>query len=267
LVKDEEIIPFPVSKDHKRLYNGKDAPMTGGMGAYAPHPLVTPELYTRIMQEIAVPTVRGLAAEGRPYRGVLYIGLMVVDNKPYVVEFNARFGDPETQALLVGMRQDILPLLWGVAHDSIEPWMRTVAEEQNPSMCVVIAARGYPGPPTKTGLRINGLRAAKKISGMNVFHASTARRNGRIVTGTGGRVLGVTYTMPVDGKEGARWGEIVQTVYEGVSCIDWGPGKSHVRARDWHGIRGPDVSSLRSDHQPGPYCRWDIGHELLRLSS
>ena len=175
------------SQDHKRAYDNDEGPNTGGMGAYAPAPLVTDELMARVEREIIVPTLDGMVREGSPYRGVLYTGIMETAEGPKVVEFNCRFGDPETQAVLPLYEGDFAELLHAAATgrlSEIEP-----ATSPGYALCVVIASGGYPGSYRK-GYEIHGLDEAGEMEGVQVFQAGTRSENGRIVT-AGGRVLGV----------------------------------------------------------------------------
>lgn len=188
LVDGETILPLDTAQDHKRAYERDEGPNTGGMGAYSPAPVITEALHARILRDIIEPTVRGLAARGTPYRGVLYAGLMIVDERPYVIEFNARFGDPEAQALLVRLEGDLLPLLDGAARGSLQGLQAAYLPDA--AVCVVMAAQGYPGAYAK-GLPIGGLEAVTGLANTWVFHAGTDVEAGRIVT-SGGRVLGVT---------------------------------------------------------------------------
>lgn len=183
------IIPFPSAQDHKAVYDGDKGPNTGGMGVYSPVPLITNEMQYSIEENIIVPIVHAMKKEGRPFRGVIYAGLMITGTGPKVLEFNARFGDPETQALLVRMKSDLVPILLATAKESLED-VDAVEWSNSASICIVMASRGYPDKYDK-GLPISGLEALKGMGNVQVFHAGTARKNGRVVT-NGGRVLGVT---------------------------------------------------------------------------
>jgi phosphoribosylamine--glycine ligase len=179
------VLPLATSQDHKRLRDGDQGPNTGGMGAYSPAPVVTPELHARIMREVIAPTIAGLAAEGMPYTGFLYAGLMIAkDGTPNVLEFNCRFGDPETQPVLCRLTSDLLPLIEAALAGRLD----TVQAEWDPrsALGIVLAAAGYPDEP-RTGDAIDGLDEAAKLPG-KVFHAATRRDAGRIMT-SGGRVL------------------------------------------------------------------------------
>lgn len=182
------VLPTASSQDHKPIFDGDRGPNTGGMGAYSPAPVVTDEVHELIMETIMKPTIKGMAEEGRPYRGALYAGLMINDGKPRVVEFNARFGDPETQAVIPRMKNDIVPVIMACIDgtlDNIE-----IEWTDRPAVCVVMASKGYPGSYEK-GKVIFGLDEASKMADVLVFHAGTAKKDGEIIT-SGGRVLGVT---------------------------------------------------------------------------
>jgi phosphoribosylamine--glycine ligase len=180
-------LPFASSQDHKRIFDGDEGPNTGGMGAYSPAPVVTPEVHARAMREVIMPTLKGMAAEGAPFSGFLYAGLMIgADGKPRVVEFNARMGDPETQPIMMRLKTDFLTLVEHAIDgklDQIEAeWDRRAA------LGVVMAAEGYPDSPRK-GDAISGL--PKPAADARVFHAGTSEKDGATVT-SGGRVLCVT---------------------------------------------------------------------------
>jgi phosphoribosylamine--glycine ligase len=180
-------LPFGAAQDHKTVWDGDRGPNTGGMGAYSPAPVFDAAVQERAMAEIVRPTIAALAKEGCPYQGVLYVGLMITSAGPRVVEFNCRFGDPECQAILPRLDQDLLPVLEAVAQGRGLP--ASVAWRREASVCVVAASGGYPGP-YDTGVAITGVEEAGRLAGVTVFHAGTARRDGVLVT-AGGRVLGV----------------------------------------------------------------------------
>ena len=206
----KNIIPLASAQDHKAVFDGDKGPNTGGMGAYSPAPVVTPAIHDKAMAEVMRRTVDGMAAEGRPYRGVLYAGLMIDGDSVKTLEFNARFGDPECQPLLMRMKSDIVPILMAVAAGDISgieiEWHDMAA------VCVVMAAGGYPGDYRK-GDEISGLDAAAKIADLFVFHAGTGEEGGRFVT-NGGRVLGVT-------GRGDTVAAAIAKAYEGVAAISW----------------------------------------------
>lgn len=204
------VVPLASSQDHKAVYDNDAGPNTGGMGAYSPAPVITDDLHKRVMKEIINPTVSGLAAEGRPYVGFLYAGLMISNGVPRVLEYNVRLGDPETQPLMVRLRTDLVDLIDAALDkklDEIE-----VRWDDLVSVCVVMAARGYPGNYDK-GAEIKGLNEAEKIPGVVVFHAGTSLKDGKVVT-SGGRVLGVTAV-------GNDYKEAISRAYEGVEKISW----------------------------------------------
>ena len=192
VVNGTEAMPLAEAQDHKTVFDGDCGPNTGGMGAFSPVPGVDAALAARIMTTIVRPIVRALAEEGAPYRGVLFAGLMLMDDGPKVIEFNCRFGDPECQAILPRVAGDIVPWLAAAARGDALPagagWRREAA------VCVSVASGGYPGAYA-TGLPIAGVDAAEAIDGVHVFHAGTAMRDRQLVT-SGGRVLGVTALGP-----------------------------------------------------------------------
>jgi len=206
----KNVLPLASSQDHKAVYDHDQGPNTGGMGAYSPAPVVTAELHDRVMSEIIRPTIAGLASEGRPYVGFLYAGLMVSNGIPRVLEFNVRLGDPETQPLLMRMRNDLVDLIDAAIDEKLNDFQ--ARWDDAVSVCVVMASRGYPGHYEK-GLVIKGLDKAEEISGTVIFHAGTASKNGKIVT-DGGRVLGVTAL-------GRNYNEAVDRAYQAAGKISW----------------------------------------------
>jgi len=204
------VVPMVSVQDHKRVGDGDSGPNTGGMGTVSPSTSLSLDMHKQIMQEIILPTIGGLAAEGRRYQGVLYAGLMITDKGPRVLEFNARFGDPETQVIMARMRSDIVPILAGVAEGQLKETKIDWAKEA--AVCVVLAARGYPDAP-ETGQEIRGLRSLDGASDVVVFHAATGERDGKTVT-VGGRVLGVTAL-------GASLDAAVQRAYEAVKKVSF----------------------------------------------
>jgi phosphoribosylamine--glycine ligase len=209
------VLPLATSQDHKRAFDGDKGPNTGGMGAYSPAPVMTPALEARVMREVMEPVVRGLASQGVVYRGVLYAGLMVHEERVKVLEFNVRFGDPEAQALLVRLRSDLLDLCERAADGRLAG--ATVEWDPRPSVCVVLAAEGYPSAVEK-GRRIEGLDAVRGERDVVVFHAGTRRAEGAVVT-DGGRVLGVTAL-------GDTIEDAVARAYGAVGRVRW-PGMHH----------------------------------------
>ena len=210
LTDGEHYLLLASAQDHKRVGEGDTGPNTGGMGAYAPAPIVTDELLGHIAETIVEPTLKGMAQEGRPYRGVLYCGLMITREGPKVVEFNCRFGDPEAQVLIPLLQDDLLQLIV----DLIEGKKPVLSPDSNrkSAACVVLASGGYPGGYEK-GKRIDGLEKAKQIANVLVFHAGT-RRDGDVVITNGGRVLGVI-------SSNDTLAEALDNVYRGVACIDF----------------------------------------------
>lgn len=206
----KNILPLASSQDHKRVYDNDEGPNTGGMGAYSPAPVVTAELHDVIVETIVKPTIAGMAQDGCPYSGILYVGLMVKDGKPRVVEFNARFGDPEAQPLLMRMKEDIVPILQACAKGELS--QSSLEWHDKAAVCVVMASGGYPASFEK-GLPISGLEKAAEIEDMVVFHAGTSLKDGRVVN-NGGRVLGVTGL-------GSTVKDAIDKAYQGVAAIDW----------------------------------------------
>jgi phosphoribosylamine--glycine ligase len=189
LCDGERFVLLPSAQDHKRIGDGDRGPNTGGMGTYAPAPLVTEALAERAKREIFEPAVRGMASEGNPYRGVLFAGLMITPSgEPLLLEFNVRFGDPETQVLMQTTRGDLGEALAGAAEGKLD--VDALGPSGDHAVCVVLAAAGYPESP-RTGDAITGLAEANSTEGVFVFHAGTSRSEAGIVT-AGGRVLGVT---------------------------------------------------------------------------
>jgi phosphoribosylamine--glycine ligase len=217
----EHVLPLATSQDHKRLRDGDRGPNTGGMGAYSPAPVVTPALHDRIMREVVAPTLTGLAAEGMPYTGFLYAGLMIAeDGTPNVLEFNCRFGDPETQPVLSRLTSDLVTLieaaLAGRLHEARADW------DPRAALGVVLAAAGYPDDP-RTGDEIAGLDAAAALPG-KVFHAATRTVDGRIVT-AGGRVLcAVGLGEGIAAAQQAAYALVDRIRWNGMQCrrdIGW----------------------------------------------
>ena len=213
LVDGSHVLEFGTAQDHKRAGEGDTGPNTGGMGAYAPAPGMTPALIERAMAEIVQPTVAGMAAEGTPYRGVLYAGLMLTAAGPRLLEYNVRFGDPECQALLPRLMTDIGQLLQGAAEGVLGHMdLRWYPEHV---MAVVMAARGYPGDYGR-GTEIRRLDAAAEVEGVTIFHAGTRIEDGRVLA-SGGRVLNVT-------GSGATLEEARSRAYAAIDRIDWPQG-------------------------------------------
>lgn len=203
-------IPLAPAQDHKRAFDGDKGPNTGGMGAYSPPPVVTPEIEQKILDRVIEPTLRGMAAEGRPFRGALFVGLMIVDGEPLVLEYNTRFGDPECQTLMTRWKGSVLPLIQGSARGDFAGL--ELQWEAPASLCVVLAAGGYPGSYPK-GTPIYGLQAASEHPQVTVFHAGTALEGDTVVT-AGGRVLSVTAI-------GETIDEAAMLAYEAVGKIEF----------------------------------------------
>jgi phosphoribosylamine--glycine ligase len=204
------ILPMPSSQDHKPLCDNDEGPNTGGMGAYSPAPVVTEKLQKKIMEEVMVPAVRGMARKGRKYKGILYAGLMIDQDEIKVLEFNARFGDPETQPVVIRMKTDLLTVLEAVALEKLD--QISLQWDERPAVCVVMASPGYPEKYQK-GIEIKGLERVTGMKDLEVFHAGTALKDNRVVT-SGGRVLGVTALG--DSIEGA-----INLAYQATAQIHW----------------------------------------------
>jgi phosphoribosylamine---glycine ligase len=206
LTDGEKIVLLPSAQDHKAVFEGDRGPNTGGMGAYSPAPVITPALLQTVRETVFVPMIRGMRTMGIPYRGVLYAGLMITASGPKVLEFNCRFGDPETQAILPLIRTDLVDLLIECAEGRLKN--ETVEIDGGSSVCVVMASGGYPGTYEK-GKVIQGLGSVPPD--VRVFHAGTKKKDGSVVT-SGGRVLGVTAT----GETIAR---AIEKAYQAVGRI------------------------------------------------
>jgi phosphoribosylamine--glycine ligase len=227
LADGKTILPLTSAQDHKRVGDGDTGPNTGGMGAYSPAHLMTPELEKKIIERLIEPTVRGMQAEGCPFTGVLFAGIMVVKGEPILLEFNARFGDPECQTLIPRLKSDLLQILNAAAHGKLNE-IKNVEWSDDPSLCVVMAAKGYPGDYKKNTV-IRGLQETFAVEDLIVFHAGTARDAEGEFISVGGRVLGVTAT-------GVDLREAKGKVYRAIRMIDW----------------------------PEGFCRMDIGWRALK---
>jgi phosphoribosylamine--glycine ligase len=204
------ILPMASSQDHKPIFDGDRGANTGGMGAYSPAPVVTDEVHERIHEKILRPIIQGMGEEGRPYRGVLYAGLMIHNGHPRVLEFNARFGDPETQPVLMRMKGDIIPILEACIKGNLGGCK--MEWDSRAAVCVVMSSRGYPGDYEK-GKPISGLKEVSRMEDVFVFHAGTALQDGQMIT-NGGRVLGVTGL----GKDIPK---AIERTYQAVKRISW----------------------------------------------
>lgn len=213
LCDGEHALPLVAAQDHKRAFDGDKGPNTGGMGAYSPAPVFTDALRDRTMNEIITPTLRAMSAMGMPFKGVLFAGLMISDEGPKLIEYNVRFGDPETQVLMVRMMSDLLPALIASCDGQLKNFdLRWFAD---PALTVVMAARGYPGDYEK-GTRIAGLDRAEQIEGVEVFHAGT-KASGDWILANGGRVLNVTASAKTVAEAQRR-------AYEAIGMINWPEG-------------------------------------------
>ncbi len=225
LVDGRHALALATAQDHKRVFDGDKGPNPGGMGAYSPAAIVTPEITQRVMAEIIEPTVRAMAARGMPYVGVLYAGLILTKEGPKLIEYNARFGDPECQVLMMRLRSDLLTALIATCDGVLDTfdlrWYDDVA------LTVVMAANGYPATPQK-GTEIKGLERAGALEGVEIFHAGTRRDGDRLIA-DGGRVLNVT-------ARGRTVAEARERAYAAVKQVDW----------------------------PGGFCRSDIGWRALQ---
>lgn len=213
LVHGEQAVPLVSAQDHKAAFDGDQGPNTGGMGAYSPAPIITPAVAAEIMEKVIRPVVHGLAEEGRPYVGVLYAGLMFTRDGPQVLEFNARFGDPECQPLILRLKSDLLAALVACAQGRMDD----IALEwyPDPALVVVMATQGYPGRYARGSL-IEGLEDAAGVPGVTIFHAGTRRENGRLLA-DGGRVLGVAARAPTVPRA-------QELAYSAVDRIAWPEG-------------------------------------------
>ncbi len=210
LADGERLLPFATAKDYKRLGDGDSGPNTGGMGAHSPSHTLSSEQCQDIMDRVLRPTLLGMAAEGRAFRGVLYAGLMMTAEGPRVLEFNVRFGDPEAQALLLRVEDDLLPILAAGARGAFET--RRLRFRKAAAACIVLASRGYPGTPVR-GEVIEGLERVAALPAVEVFHAATAEEGDHVVS-AGGRVLNVCATGP-------QLAEALRRAYAAAAQIDW----------------------------------------------
>jgi phosphoribosylamine--glycine ligase len=221
----KHVIPLAPAQDHKRIGEGDTGPNTGGMGVYSTDTILTPEMNKWVHDHIAQPTIDGMAEEDVPFKGVLYVGLMMTARGPQVLEYNARFGDPETQALLVRLDSDIVDALVACVEGRLSE--TELRWKPGASVCVIASSEGYPGA-YETGRKITGIAAAEEVEEVHVFHSGTALVGGELLT-AGGRVLGVT-------ASGSSLEEALQRAYHGLSKI----------------------------HFDGIYYRHDIGHRALK---
>jgi phosphoribosylamine--glycine ligase len=207
------VLPFGSAQDHKRVGDGDIGPNTGGMGAFSPANVLTPVLEKRVLDEIVHPTLRAMTARGRAYKGALFAGLMLTAEGPKLIEYNARFGDPEAQVLMMRLKSDIVPVMLAVADGALKTV--DVRWHDDAALTVVMAAKGYPGTPLK-GTIIRGLERAAQVEGIEIFHAGTAIKDGQVIA-NGGRVLNVT-------ARGRTVAEAQARAYRAVDLIDWPEG-------------------------------------------
>ncbi|UGV25371.1 phosphoribosylamine--glycine ligase [Rhodopseudomonas boonkerdii] len=213
LCDGENALPLVAAQDHKRAFDGDKGPNTGGMGAYSPAPVFTDAIQKQTMDEIILPTLKAMKDMGCPYKGVLFAGLMITEDGPKLIEYNARFGDPETQVLMVRLMSDLLPALIASADGQLKNF--DLRWFPDPALTVVMAARGYPGDYDK-GTRIAGIDRAEQIEGVEVFHAGT-KASGDWILANGGRVLNVTASAKTVGEAQRR-------AYEAIGLINWPEG-------------------------------------------
>jgi phosphoribosylamine--glycine ligase len=225
LCDGETAIAMAAAQDHKRVGDGDTGPNTGGMGAYSPAPVMTPETVQRTMDEIVLPTVRAMKAIGAPYKGVLFAGLMITASGPKLIEYNTRFGDPETQVLMLRLMSDLVPALIASRDGQLKNF--DLRWYPDAALTVVMAAKGYPGPYER-GSVIEGLDQAAGVEGVEIFHAGTRSEGGKIVA-NGGRVLNVSALGRIVSEAQAR-------AYRAVDRINW----------------------------PGGFCRRDIGWQAVK---
>ncbi|MBX4336146.1 phosphoribosylamine--glycine ligase [Bartonella raoultii] len=206
-------LPFGSAQDHKRVGDGDTGANTGGMGAYSPAPIMTQEMIHRTLKEIVEPTLHSMNAMGAPFKGILFVGLMITQKGPELIEFNVRFGDPECQVLMMRLKDDILPILLAAAQGNLE--QKNLQWSKKTALTVVMAAKGYPDAPQK-GTLIRNLDAIKTLPHVKVFQAGTLLRNGKLIA-NGGRVLNITAI-------GETITQAQKRAYEAVDCIDWPEG-------------------------------------------
>jgi phosphoribosylamine--glycine ligase len=213
LVDGTHALPLATAQDHKRAFDGETGPNTGGMGAYSPAPVMTPEMIRRTLEEIVHPTVAAMRRRGAPFQGVLYAGLMITSEGPKLIEYNVRFGDPECQVLMLRLKSDLLPALLATVDGQLGHF--DLRWHDDAALSVVMAAKGYPGDYQR-GTEIRGLEAAASVEGVEIFHAGTQRDGDRLLA-NGGRVLNVT-------ARGQTIAEAQARAYAAIDRIDWPAG-------------------------------------------
>lgn len=230
LADGNSILPLSSAQDYKRAFDGDEGPNTGGMGAYSPAHMASPELEEKIIHQIIKPTLEAMKAENMPFTGVLYAGLMIEKGQPKLIEYNARFGDPECQPLMMRLEGDLLDILYAGATGNLAQIKGRVTWSEDPAICVVMATKGYPGSYPHNTV-IQNLDEAGKTDGVKIFHAGTARNEAGALVSNGGRVLGVSAKAST--LAGAQ-----KAAYEAIDRIDW----------------------------PDGFCRRDIGWRALQAS-
>jgi len=222
-------LPLVSAQDHKRVGDGDTGPNTGGMGAYSPAPVMTREITDQVMREIVQPTVKAMAERGAPFKGVLFAGLMITASGPKLIEYNVRFGDPETQVLMMRLKSDLLAALIATADGVLSNFDLRWSDDA--ALTIVMAANGYPGTPLK-GTEIKGLDDAKQVPNVEIFHAGT-RRDGTRLLADGGRVLNVT-------GRGRTVAEARDAAYTAAAKIDW-PGGFYRKDIGWRALQRNDA--------------------------
>jgi phosphoribosylamine--glycine ligase len=230
LCDGEHALPLATAQDHKRAFDGDKGPNTGGMGAYSPAPVMTDAVCARVMDEMIMPTLRALNAMGAPYKGVLFAGVMVTEHGPKLVEYNARFGDPECQVQMLRMMSDVVPALIACADGQLKNF--SLRWYDHVALTVIMATKGYPGEYGK-GSVIRGLDEAAKVEGVEIFHAGTMAKDGQILA-NGGRVLNVC-------ASGATVAEAQRRAYQAVDRIDWPEGFCR-RDIGWQAVKREEAS-------------------------
>jgi phosphoribosylamine--glycine ligase len=224
LCDGEHVLPLATAQDHKRVGDGDTGPNTGGMGAYSPAPVMTPEMTRRTLDEIIRPTVRGMVERATPFKGVLYLGVMITKDGPKLYEYNVRFGDPECQVLMLRLKSDLLAALIATADGVLDTF--DLRWHDDAALTVVMASKGYPGDYAKD-TEIRGLEKAREVPGVEIFHAGTRREGDRLLA-AGGRVLCVT-------ARGKTVAEAQARAYEAVHAIDW-PGGFYRNDIGWRAV-------------------------------
>jgi len=267
LTDGKTILPLPSSQDHKRVFDDDKGPNTGGMGAYSPAPLADRLMHKKIMDEVMTPTINAMAKEGRLYKGIIYAGLMIDKGSIKVLEFNARFGDPETQPLMMRIKSDLLPLMLACINGNLHDY--TLDIDSRTTVCVVMASGGYPGS-YKKGKEIKGLDTASRMRDCFVFHAGTSLKGKKVVS-NGGRVLGVTAL-------GESVEKAIEKAYKAVSKISWqgsffrkdigGRALNHLKRKPRVGIiMGSDSDLPVMDKTVEVLKKFDIPYEITIASA